>query len=170
ARDYHTALNYSDRAGRALLAVSHPVTSTTGLLNGLSAGARRVLSARLATVEATDSALIAGTHDAGLTRYNGRRELAAIEALETQVIDGTDDQSATAVLEKISGAVLVGTRQRQARVQLLGALVEQLLMDSKRARDADAEAMNMQLFRWRNGHAANDAFAAGTGDALRTWR
>jgi hypothetical protein len=30
--------------------------------------------------------------------------------------------------------------------------------------------MNMQLVTWRDGRAANEAFAAGTGDALRTWR
>ena len=74
------------------------------------------------------------------------------------------------MLDKISGAVLIGARQRQARSQLLAAFVEQLLVDSKRDRDADAAAMNMQLVTWRDRRAANEAFVAGTGDALRTWR
>ena len=87
-----------------------------------------------------------------------------------QVIDPSDEQSATAVLDKISGAVLIGARQRQARSQLLAAFVEQLLVDSKRDRDADAAAMNMQIVTWRDRRAANEAFVAGTGDALRTWR
>jgi hypothetical protein len=30
--------------------------------------------------------------------------------------------------------------------------------------------MNMQLVTWRDRRAANEAFVAGTGDALRTWR
>ena len=47
---------------------------------------------------------------------------------------------------------------------------EQLLVDSKRDRDADAAAMNMQIVTWRDRRAANEAFVAGTGDALRTWR
>ena len=98
------------------------------------------------------------------------RELPAIDALEAQVIDPSDEQSATAVLDKISGAVLIGARQRQARSQLLAAFVEQLLVDSKRDRDADAAAMNMQIVTWRDRRAANEAFVAGTGDALRTWR
>jgi hypothetical protein len=55
-------------------------------------------------------------------------------------------------------------------VQLLSGIVEQLLIDTKRARDADAAAMNMQLVTWRDGRAANAAFVAGSGDALRTWR
>jgi hypothetical protein len=170
ARDYHAALNYGDGSGAALLAVSHAVTSPNGLLNRLPLDAFRAFTARLATVDATDSALIVGTNDAGLTRYNGRRELAAIEALEAQAIDGSDDQSTTAVAEKVSGATLIGNRQRQARLQLLSSVVEQLLMDSKRARDADTAAINMQLVAWRDRKAANEAFVAGTGDALRTWR
>ena len=86
------------------------------------------------------------------------------------MIDPSNEQSATAVLDKISGAVLIGARQRQARTQLLAGVVEQLLVDSKRARDTDTAAMNMQLVTWRDARAANEAFVAGTGDALRTWR
>ena len=80
------------------------------------------------------------------------------------------EQSATAVLDKISGAVLIGARQRQARIQLLAGVVEQLLVDSKRARDTEAAAMNMQLVAWRDRAAVDAAFVAGSGDALRTWR
>ena len=46
-------------------------------------------------------------------------------------------------------------------------MVEQLLIDSKRARDTEAAAMNMQLVTWRDRPAANAAFVAGAGDALR---
>ena len=170
ARDYHAALTYGDRTGVAVMAVSHAVANPSGLTGRLIPAALRLLATRLATIDSADAVLIAGTNDAGLTRFNGRRELAAIEALEAQVIDPNDEQSTTAVLEKLNGASLVGTRQRQARIQLLSSLVEQLLIDSKRARDADATAMNMQLATWRDRRAANEAFVAGTGDALRTWR
>lgn len=170
ARDYHAALNYGDRTGRAILAVSHDVQPASALLGRLAPSAARVMSSRLATVEVADAALVASSHDAGLTRFNGRQELVAIEALESHVIDPSEEQSATAVLEKVNGAGLIGTRQRQARVQLLAGVVEQLLVETKRTRDADAAAMNMQLTTWRDGQAANDAFVAGSGDALRTWR
>jgi hypothetical protein len=170
ARDYHAALNYGDRLGRAFLAVSHPVAPTAGLLGRLPQRALQAFSARLATLDVADAVAVAATHDAGATRFNGRRELAAIEALEGHVVDPSDQQSATAVLEKVSGAELIGNRQRQARVQLLGGLLEQLLTDNKRVRDADAASMNMQLTTWRDGAAANEAFVAGSGDALRTWR
>ena len=74
------------------------------------------------------------------------------------------------MLDKISGAVLIGARQRQARAQLLTGVVEQLLVEGKRARDTEAATMNMQLVAWRDRDAANVAFVAGSGDALRVWR
>jgi hypothetical protein len=86
------------------------------------------------------------------------------------VIDPSEEQSATAVLEKMSGAALIAARQRQARVQFVASIVEQLLVDTKRARDTDATALNMQLTTWREAGAVNAALAAGVGDALRNWR
>ena len=105
------------------------------------------------------------------SRLDGRRsELQAIDALERDVVDPSQEQSATAVLDKISGASVIGARQRQARIQLLTNVLEQLLLDGKLMRDADAAALNMQLVSWRDRRAADDAFVAGSGDALRSWR
>ena len=167
---FNDALIFGDPSGAAYLAVSHAVTARS-TPNTLTSAARRELTARLATLDLADATAIAGMNDTGQLRLNGRRrELQAIDALEAHVIDPSSEQSATAVLDKIGGAVLIGARQRQARTQLLAALLEQLLVESKRERDADAVAMNMQLVRWRDARAANEAFVAGSGDALRTWR
>ena len=91
------------------------------------------------------------------------RNCQAIDALERDVIDPSRDQSTTAVLDKISGAALIGARQRQARLQLLVGMVEQLLVESKRARDTETAALAMQMVTWRDGRAAADAFVAGSG-------
>jgi len=74
------------------------------------------------------------------------------------------------VLEKLTAAELIGARQRQARTGFLIDIVEQLLIDTKRARDSDTTALNMQITTWRDGRAASEAFVAGTGDALSNWR
>jgi len=171
ARDYHAALNYGDSTGTAYLGVTEPLLAVDdeGIL-GQVVGTWRSLTARLATVNIADAVAISATNDNGRLRYNGRREQAALGALESHVIDPSNEQSATAVLDKISGAVLVGARQRQARTQFLIDIVEQLLVDTKRTRDADTTALNMQIVTWRDSKAANDAFVAGTGDALTTWR
>jgi hypothetical protein len=76
----------------------------------------------------------------------------------------------TAVLDKIAAGELLERRQDMAANQLLSHALEQLLARNKRERDTEAATINMQLTTWRDGRAANDALAAGTGDALRSWR
>ena len=54
-----------------------------------------------------DAVAMSAINDTGSLRLNGRKqELPAIDALEAHVIDPSHEQSATAVLDKISGAVL----------------------------------------------------------------
>jgi hypothetical protein len=171
AGPYNDALIFGDAAGAAYVELTHRLLSASQGLSRMPADTRRSLLARLATIELTDAAAIAATHDSGQLRLNGRRrELQAIDALEAHVIDPSNEQSATAVLDKISGALLIAARQRQARAQLLAGVVEQLLVEGKRARDTEAAAMNMRLVTWRDGRASNEAFVAGTADALSTWR
>jgi len=150
SRAYNAALHVGDRIGSAYVDVVQPVIESRSALQRLALPARRALTARLATIDLADAA--------------------SVDALEAHVVDPSSTQSATAVLDKISGAILIGARQRQARMQLVTGLVEQFLVDGKRARDTDAVAVNMQVVTWRHAQAANQAFVAGTGDALRTWR
>ena len=96
--------------------------------------------------------------------------LAGSEArIEVRNANGAQ-RTATAVLDKLSGAVLLETRNRDARMQFLTAIVEQLLVDNKRARDTDAAVMNMQLGRLRDGHAAGTALVDGAAADLRSWK
>lgn len=168
--DYTAALNYGDASGLAFLGVTHQLQDAAAALDRLSPMARRTLLSQLATVSMSDSVAILATHETGQLRFNGRRELAAIEELQRDATNDSLDQSTTAVLDRISGAGLIGARQRQARIQILDGFVEQLLMENKRSRDTEAGAMNMQLVAWRDRAVTNEAFVAGSGDALRSWR
>lgn len=168
ANDYHAALNYGDPTGLGYARVTRARVAPTPLPS--DPAARRAVEAALATLDVADSMAIAGTDQTGLLRYNGRRELAAIQALETDVVDPSDAHSATAVLDKISGAVLIEARQKQARLQFLTAIVEQLVLENKRARDSEAALMNMQLGRLRGGRPAATALVDRAADDLRTWR
>ena len=173
ANPYNAALNYGDATGTAYEEVARP-RQAPGLeltqLAELAPNADAAIVAELATLDAADSTMIAGTDQTGLLRYNGRQELAAIDALEDDALDPSATQSATAVLDKISGAALIRARQQQARVQFLAAIVEQLLVDNKRSRDTEAATMNMQLERLRWGSAANASVVAGAAATLRAWR
>lgn len=171
AEPFNEALIFGDSTGAAYLFLSHPVQSAFGAVHRLPLSARPAFESRLATVEAADAAVISATNDTGRLRLNGRKsEFEAIEALDAMVIDPSSDQSATAILDKISGTATIGAQQRQARSSLLVGVVEQLVIDNKRSRDTEAESVNMQLTTWRDGRAAREAFVAGSSEALRTWR
>ncbi|MBI4485755.1 MAG: hypothetical protein HY655_07065 [Acidobacteria bacterium] len=169
---YRRALAHGDASGSAYNYVSRTRQLPGDLLAGLSPGARDMVGQALATLDAADSTIIAGTHQAGLLRWNGQRELAAIDALEADVINPAEDQSTTAVLDKISGAALLEARQKQARLQYLSAIVEQLVVDNKRARDTEAALLNMQMRRLLVGDWGEDGggMLSGASNDLRTWR
>jgi hypothetical protein len=124
-----------------------------------------------ATIEITDSVAMMGGHQVALARgYHGRLQN-AVESLESDVLSGlTRYHEMTAVLDKISAGELLARRQDMLSNQLLSHALEQLLARSKRLRDTEASTINMQLVTWRDSRAANEAFVAGTSDALRTWR
>jgi len=170
---YHGALTFGDATGGEYERVARARQPVGQTLAGLPPEARETVERALATLDLADSTIIAGTHQTGTLRYNGRRELRAIDELERHVIDPSDEQSATAVLDKISGAVLVGAKQKQARLQFLTAMVEQLLVDNKRARDTETAALNMQLGRLRAldaGEERRSGLLTGAGEDFRRWR
>jgi hypothetical protein len=106
ANPYNAALNYGDGSGAAYEAVARPRQTPGPEVDRLAADAPQAYTAirtALATLDLADSAIIAGTDQTGQLRYNGRKEGDAIVALETDVVDPASDQSATAVLDKISG-------------------------------------------------------------------
>src|ERR1700692_328784 len=147
ANPYNAALNYGDRNGAGYAEVARPRREPASELTGLAElapNAEAAIVAGLATLDAADSTIIAGTDQTGQLRYNGRREVAAIEALQEDALDPSPDQRATAVLDKISGAGLIRAQQQQARMQFIAGIVEQLLTENKRDRDTEAATMNMQ--------------------------
>ena len=170
---YMSALSNGDAAGAAYAAAVRPRGVAADVLDGLGedeVDADRALRSALATIDLADSAIIAGSDQTGRIRGNRRSEMAAIAALEQDVTDPSIEQSTTAVLDKISAAGVIRGRQQQARLQLLTALNEQLLVDSKRARDTDTAAMNMQLRRLLDGGAVARSLVAGSANDFRAWR
>lgn len=167
---YLGALTYGDPTGVQFASVSRSRLSIDDIVSGLSPAARESVERALATLDLADSTIIAGTDQTGQLRGNGRREMEAIDELERAVTDPSPDQSATAVLEKLSGAALIEARQKQARLQLLTALVEQLLVDNKRSRDTETAVLNMRLEQLRAAGDEGGGFVTGATEDLRTWR
>ena len=167
---YLVALTYGDPTGVQFEYVSRSRLPVGDTLSGLTPAARDSVERALATLDLADSTIITGTHQTGLLRGNGRRELDAIDELERHVTDSSPDHSATAVLDTISGAALLESRQKQARLQLLTAILEQLLVDNKRARDTEAAVLNMRLQQLRAPSDEGGGFVTGASEDLRSWR
>jgi conjugal transfer/entry exclusion protein len=164
-------LNTGDPTGSEYAAVTLPLQAPGPELNQLSATGRRVFERQYATVEIADSVARLGGHQVAIIRNYYDRLQHALDALEGDVLNPrTEFHEMTAVLDQIAAGELVGRRQDTATNQLLSHALEQLLARSKRFRDTEAASINMQLATWRDSDAANRAFAAGVGDALRTWR
>lgn len=165
------ALNSGDPAGLAYRAAAIPLPQMEAVLAQLPLAARRTLERQLATVEITDAAATLGGHQVAAVRGYGDRLQAAVQALEGDVVnDLARFHEMTAILDKIAAGELVARRQDMAANQLLAHALEQLLARNKRLRDTEAAALTRQFVTWRDSATANDAFVAGTADALRTWR
>jgi len=170
-RPWIQGLNGGDPTGEGYWATTVPLEPPDSPGAGLDPAARRMLERMYATIEITDSVAMMAGHQVGLIRGYEEQLQQAVGALEDDVVSAsTPYHEMTAILDKIAAGELIARRQDMATNQLLSHALEQLLARSKRLRDTEAAAMNMQLVTWRDGPAANDALVAGAGDALQRWR
>jgi len=170
-RPWIQGLNSGDITGSAYLSTALPLLRPSALPTTITAAGRRALERQYATIEISDSVAMTGGHQVAQARGYHARLQDAVQSLESDVLNGLSQyHEMTAVLDKISAGELLARRQDILSNQLLSHALEQLLARGKRLRDTEAATINMQLVTWRDAHAANEAFVAGTGDALRTWR
>ena len=170
-RPWLEGLNTGDPTGSQYAASTLPLQAPGSELNRLSAAGRRAFERQYATVEIADSVARLGGHQVAIIRNYYDRLQRAVEALQGDALNPRPEyHEMTAVLDQIAAGELLGRRQDTVTNQLLSHALEQLLARSKRVRDTEATSVNMQLSTWREADAANRAFAAGVGDALRSWR
>lgn len=81
-----------------------------------------------------------------------------------------DFNTEIAVLNKINAAHIVSVRNTQDSNKLLVALAEAGIVDAKRKRDAEAQAINNHIRFRTEGKAALDAQSAGVSAAMLAWR
>ena len=150
---------------------ARPVEPPASLLQRLPPAARRPVENAYATIEITDSVAQIAGHQVALVRgYSGRLQ-DATQALEADIMDPRPRyHEMTAVLDKVAAGELLARRQDNATNQLLSHALEQLLVRSKRLRDAEAATMNMRLLGMRDGRAAGSSLVSGAANDLRTWR
>lgn len=166
-----SALNYGDPTGAQYFRVVRQLEPLDPVLARLPAGFRRRMTDSYATIQMADSAATMGVHQAGIIRFNGRAILRAIDAMEQDLVAVPDEfHSQTALLNKINGANVLGLRIAERNSQFLLATLEQLLVEGKRKRDAEAQLMNAHLHRWRYGQEYATELFRNTAQALDGWR
>ena len=176
ATAYEDALNLGDPDGAAYEGVVRSRATAEDVIAALrdeSPEAADALASELATLDIADSTLMTATDANGRLRSAGKKDMKAVDALERDVTDGTSAQGTSAVLDKISAATLIETRQKQSRLAFLTAMIEQLAVDNKRSRDTEVAVLNMQLARLRAAAECGTpcpGLLSGSADALRAWR
>lgn len=128
------------------------------------------LGADMAILDTADSVIVRGTHETGRLRFNGREEARTIDELQDSVTNDRDEESLTAVMDKISAAGVMEGRDKQARIQFLSALLEQHVVDSMRDRNQDAAALNMIANGLDDDGAVGRTLMKDATTTLRNWR
>ena len=99
-----------------------------------------------ATVELADGVNESGIDLVGRLRGNAPQVEAAIASLEADSLSADPiENTEISVLNKVNAANMIALRNGQDTNQLLAALTEQQLIDSKRNRDAEATAINTHI-------------------------
>jgi hypothetical protein len=171
ARSILTALNYGDANGTLYNEGVDRLDTLADLLENVPASLRRRLSTTYGTIELADSVANMGIHQVGALRFNGRSVLAAIQNMDDDASAASDSfNTQIAVLNKINGANVLGLRIGEGSNQFLMHILEQLLVQNKRSRDAEAQAMDAHLFQWRFGSNYGRDLYSRTAVDLDTWR
>ena len=123
------------------------------------------------TVELTDGANQETLATIGRMRGNASAVETAIQSLEADSLSSSSAMNTEiAVLNKINAANMINVRNTQDSNKLLVALAEQQILDAKRQRDSEAQAINNHIQFVSQGQAAISAQAAGASDAMLAWR
>jgi hypothetical protein len=168
---YLDGLNYGDAAGALYYQAVDRLERVDDVLSRVPSSLRRRLGTHYATIEVADSVASMGIHQAGAIRFNGRSVLRAIEAMEDDAFASSDDyHTQTALLNKINGAAVLGLRINETTSQFMMHTLEQLLVENKRKRDAEAKLMNATIHQWRYGDAYGEDMFRDTAMKLDSWR
>ncbi len=164
-------LNAGDRVGELLMANSYPLAPSLIAMARLTPDQRRRAAAQLATIDIADSVWQRAGHQVALVRGFDAETAKAIENLDADVMNPrTALHYLGAVVDKLTAGALIARRQQAVSNQLTSHIVEQLLVETKRRRDSEAEVNNMELSRIQYGHEAARMLTKGMTTDLRTWR
>ena len=134
-------------------------------------GQRDRVKKSYATVELTDGANLHGIETIGRLRADAAAFENSIRNLEEDSLSPEPEMNTEiAVLNKINAAGVIAVRSAQNANQLLVALAEAKIVEAKRIRDAEAQAINNHVRFVAEGRAAMSAQSRDASAAMLAWR
>jgi hypothetical protein len=166
-----SALNVGDPTGGLYTVSVDPLDTLDDLVASVPVELRPRLRLLYGSLQFGDSVAKAAINQVGATRTNGPFALTTIQNMEDDAVANSDDfHTQVALLDKINGATMLALRLNETASQLQMHILEQLLVQNKRTRDAEAEVMDAHLFQWRYGAAYGRDLFSRTAAALDSWR
>jgi hypothetical protein len=171
ARGILNSLNVGDSNGSGYNQIVDRLEDLDDLLPRVASDLQRRLALGYGSIQMADSVASTGIDQLGRIRSNGTLMMSAIANMENDALAASDDfHTQTALLNKINGATVLALRINESAAQLQMHILEQLVVQNKRSRDAEAHAMNAHLFQWRYGDAYGRDLFSRTAGALDGWR
>ncbi len=150
---------------------TQPLAAYDATLANIPSDQLQRVKTNYATVELTDGANLDALDTIGRLRSNAPGVEEAIRSLEDDSFSPDPAMNTEiAVLNKINAANLLTIRNGQDANKLLVALAEQQVIDAKRKRDAETQAINNHIRFMAEAKAVMAAQAAGSSEAMLAWR
>ena len=150
---------------------TQPLAAYGSALGNIPADQLDRVKTSYATVELTDGANLGAIETLGRIRGNAAAVEAAITNLENDSLSSDPAMNTEiAVLNKINAAEVINVRNTQDSNKLLAALAEEQLIEAKRKRDAEAQAINTHIRFMADAKAIMAAQAQGASAAMLAWR
>ena len=166
-----SALNLGDTTGVLYDVSTERLDTLDDLLTSVPPELRPRLRLNYGSIQLDDSVAKTAIDQIGTTRTNGSLALSTIQNMEDDAVSSFDEyHTQIALLNKINGANVLGLRLNETAGQLQMHILEQLVVQNKRSRDAEAELMDAHLFQWRHGAAYGREMFSRTAAALDSWR
>jgi type IV secretion system protein TrbJ len=171
AGNWITGVNTGVGVDAGYAVATQPLSNYGAALGNIPADQLPRVKTNYATVELTDGANLSGMETIGRLRANSGAVEMAIQDLEDDSLSSDPDMNTEiAVLNKINAAHLISVRNTQDTNKLLVALAEEQIIDAKRKRDAEAQAINNHIRFASEGKAVMAAQASGASEAMLAWR
>jgi hypothetical protein len=163
----NSGVGVSDGYARAI----QPLGAYGAALNNIPPDQLDRVKTSYGTVELTDGANLGAIETLGRLRGNAAAVEAAIQNLENDSLSSDPAMNTEiAVLNKINAAGVINVRNMQDSNKLLAALAEEQLIEAKRKRDAEAQAINTHIRFMADAKAVMAAQAQGASAAMLAWR